>query len=210
MEPLVTFRKRLFARLLSYGDRASDRVYGALKRRLFADLSGHVLEIGPGSGVNFKYLPEAVETWTGIEPNPAFFPAIRSNALDAGIPIELINADAANIPMPEGHFDAVICTLVLCSVNDPQAVVSEIKRVLRPGGKFIFVEHVAADDSKALRWGQTLFDPVSRAIADGCRCTRPTGQIIADSGFKEAHIETFDPGPWFFFHRPHVAGWAVG
>lgn len=209
MEPLTSYRKRFFAWLMSCGDQTNDRVYGSLKRRLFEELSGNVLEIGPGTGVNLRYLPDTVETWTGIESNPAFFPAIRSNALDAGIPIELINADVRHIPFPENRFDAVVSSLVLCSVDDPAAVLSEVRRVLRPEGKFIFVEHVAAPESSALRWGQRLFDPINRLIADGCHCGRETSDTIGESGFREVHKEAFDPGPWFFFHRPHIAGWAL-
>lgn len=136
-------RKRFFAWMLKKSDKINHQVYGQYKRKLFQDISGSVVEIGPGTGVNFDYLPKNIQ-WLGIEPNEAFHKILLEQARHREINAKIIPGDASQTGLPDNSSDVLICTLVLCSVKDPIATVLELKRVLRPGGKFIFIEHVAS------------------------------------------------------------------
>ena len=137
------FGRRFYAWLLDHGQATSDRVWGERKRALFADLSGDVLEIGAGTGANLAYLPPGVR-WTGVEPNPWSVERAARRAATLGVTASFATTRAEHLPADDGTFAAVICTLVLCSVRDPAAVLAEARRVLRPGGRLVFIEHVAA------------------------------------------------------------------
>jgi ubiquinone/menaquinone biosynthesis C-methylase UbiE len=123
--------------------------------------------------------------------------------------VEIVDAPAERLPFPDESFDAVVGTLVLCSVPDPAACLAEVHRVLRPGGRLVFVEHVAATDRDRLhRWQQRL-EPLWKRVAGGCHLTRPTEQLIVDAGFSTEGVEhgTLHKAPPVV--RPLVAGSAV-
>jgi SAM-dependent methyltransferase len=138
----MSLYQRAFARLLALGDDAQHRIYGATKRRLLGGLAGTVVEIGPGTGLNLAYLPRGVR-YVGLEPNPHVHARIRAAARRHGHAAEVRGAPAEASGLPDACADAVVSTLVLCSVDDPQAVLREVQRLLRPGGRFVFIEHVA-------------------------------------------------------------------
>jgi ubiquinone/menaquinone biosynthesis C-methylase UbiE len=197
--------KRLFAWMLAHGMGRYEQAMGERKRALLAPLRGCVVEIGPGAGVNLHSFAPDVE-WIGIEPNPWLHPYLRQEAARLGRSIELHSGTAEAIDLPDASADAVVSTLVLCSVSDPARVLEEVLRVLKPGGRFVFLEHVAAPCGSGLRRLQRLLRPGWRVIADGCRPDRETWRAIEQAGFRRVEIEHFrGPIPVI---RPHIAGTA--
>jgi len=202
----MSLYQRLFAHGLALGDDAQHQLYGDRKRALFADLTGTVVEIGPGTGINLPYLPRGIR-WIGIEPNPHMHPFIREAATEQGIDIELRAASASDTGLPDTSADAVISTLVLCSVPNLDAALAEIKRILKPGGRFLFIEHVAAPDDSWLRTLQRGIRPLWKPLADGCRPDRKTAYAIEQAGFGDVEYESFRAD--LPVVSPHVMGTAV-
>lgn len=178
----------------------------ARKRALIGSLSGQVTEIGAGSGANIDYLQPGVR-WTAIEPNRFSHGYLERKARDRGLHATILEGAAEALPLPDVSQDAVISTLVLCTVHDPARVLAEVRRVLKPGGRFVFIEHVAdAPGTPTARW-QHRVRPAWRWIADGCEPDRDTERRIRDAGFASVEIEHFRvPYP---IVGPHIAGVAV-
>ena len=177
------------------------------KQALFAGIHGDVLEIGPGTGVNLVYLPVGVR-WIGIEPNTFMHGYLRELGLKLGLDIDIRVGTAEQLPVPDNSVDAVISTQVLCSVTDPARVLQEIQRVLKPGGRFLFVEHVAAAPGTTLRRWQRLARPVSALIGDGCHPDRETWNDIEQAGFALIQLEHFEIES-AVLSKPHIAGVAI-
>ncbi len=196
--------KRLFAWMLykfsgPYGRLVEDR-----KRRLFEGLRGTIVEIGPGTGSNLGFLDKDV-LWIGIEPNKYMHPYIRREADRLGMNnIEIKRLNAASLPFPDNSVDTVIGTLVLCTVPNQRVALSEILRILKPGGRFVFMEHVAAPRGSSMRRFQGLIKPVWMVLADGCRPDRETLKAIKEIGFSEVKSERFKI--YDTFVSPHIAG----
>jgi len=201
-------RKRFFAWMLKNGDAYSHKLYGSFKRELFQNIDGRILEIGPGTGVNFQYLPIGID-WIGIEPNEAFFDSLRVQAKERQINAQILKGDASQIPVDDNSADAVLSTLVLCSVSDPAKVLAEIKRVLKPRGKLIFLEHVAAPKHTSLRRAQNILNPLNRIVADGCNCNRETWNYLKAARFSELQISDVRMKGVLGLHSPHIMGYAV-
>jgi SAM-dependent methyltransferase len=183
-----------------------ERAVGPHKRELFSALEGTVLEIGPGAGVNLKYYLGSVR-WIGIEPNPYMHPYIQREARRLGREIEVRLGSATSLGVADGSVDAVVSTLVLCSVKDPSAVVREILRVLKPGGKYVFVEHVAAPAGTWLRRIQDFIQPAWTFFADGCHPNRETWATLKEAGFARVDYQQFRAPAGLA--APHIAGEAV-
>jgi SAM-dependent methyltransferase len=197
--------QRFYAWALDRYNAPYERFMAERKGALFADLSGTVLEIGPGTGANLRHLPPSVQ-WLGVEPNPAMHGYLHAEAARQGRAVEVRQGSAEALPWPDGAVDAVLSTLVLCSVGDLAGTLAEIQRVLRPGGRFLFVEHVIAAPGTARRGVQRLLSPLWRRAADGCHPDRDTGAALHGAGFAEVHFERFEaPLPVV---RPHIAGFA--
>ena len=156
-----------FARSLASSDLYQDQIYGDVKKVLLQDVSGLVVEIGAGTGSNLPYLSEDA-SWIGVEPNPHMHRFIYQKAAYLKRDVQLLAGYAEAMDFESDSVDVVICTLVLCSVKDQEAVLREILRVLKPGGKLVFIEHVAAGAGSALRKMQGLMRPFWRLMADGC------------------------------------------
>jgi ubiquinone/menaquinone biosynthesis C-methylase UbiE len=206
--PRPGIRKRFFAWALQKTDSINKRIYSEYKRELFRDFQGTVVEIGPGTGVNLSYL-SGIREWIGIEPNAAFHSRIDELAEQIGINARIVDSSAEEIPIADNSADAVIATLVLCSVADPAKVVLEMKRILKPGAKAIFIEHVAAPQHTALRTAQNIFNPLNQLIADGCHCNRETWKVIEGAGFAEVSLTNLRVREMFKLHEPHIVGYAV-
>ena len=177
------------------------------KQALFAGINGDVLEIGPGTGVNLVYLPVGIR-WIGIEPNRYMHPYLRELGRKLGLSIDVRVGTAECLPVADNSMDAVISTQVLCSVADPAMVLREIQRVLKPGGRFLFVEHVAAASGTTLRRWQRLARPVSALIGDGCHPDRETWNDIEQAGFALIQLEHFEIKA-AILSKPHIAGVAI-
>lgn len=199
--------KRFFAWSMATGDAAQERIYSVIKRELFAGVRGTVLELGPGTGINLPFMPAGIE-WIGAEPNPHMHAYIQKKAGDRGLAIRLTTDAAAALSLPDASVDTVISTLVLCSVPDQAAALREIRRVLKPGGQFLFIEHVAATAGR-LRRAQRFIKPFWRVIGDGCCPDRDTGDRIREAGFAEVTIERFNARMPIAIVRPHVRGVAI-
>ena len=202
----MSLSQKLFAHGLALGDRAQHRLYGARKRQLFADVAGTVVEIGPGTGVNVPYLPEGIE-WVGLEPNSHMHRFLREQWAERGIDADLRTAPAQDTGLPSGCADIVISTLVLCSVPDLAETLAELRRILRPGGRLLFIEHVAAPRDTWLYTLQRGIRPVWTALADGCHPDRETGAALERAGFSSVTYEPFDTG--LPVVSPHIMGTAV-
>lgn len=199
------WRARAFAWGMARGMGPYERWMSERKRKLLSGLSGEVLEIGPGSGVNLAYLTKEVR-WTGIEPNPFFHPHIQKEATRLARPVRLRMGLAEDLGLRDESVDAVVGTLVLCSVDEVKPVLKEILRVLKPGGRYYFLEHVAAPNGSCLCRLQQILQPVWQRILDGCRPDRETLPLIAGSGFCQVQCEGFRaPLPVV---SPHICGFA--
>lgn len=197
---------RLFAWMLAHGEGLERRLYAPRKTDLLGELRGTVVEIGPGSGLNLEHYHPSV-TCIAVEPNVHFHVRIRAEAERRGIEVQVIAGIAEDLPIEDESVDAVVSTLVLCSVDDLALALDEIRRVLRPGGRFVFLEHVAAPEGSMLGRVQRAVRRPWGWMADGCRPDRKTGQAILDAGFEEAHIEEFEIPIGLL--RPHIRGVAV-
>lgn len=167
-----------------------EREIEPLKRRLhrIALTPGcTLLELGMGTGPNLRYQNACPEVHvTGIDVNTAMAPYARQAADAAALPqsrLRLVTGDIQNMPFQDSSFDVVVSTLVLCSVENVATVLAHVARVLKPGGRFLFIEHVLAPSSDCfLQLQQRLLDPLQQLVADRCHLTRDTGAAIASSG----------------------------
>ncbi len=198
--------RRLHAWALSLGNTRYEQAINNAKVSLLSQLSGKVLEIGPGTGINLKYFSQEVD-WIGIEPNPYSREYLRKEAERLGRNIEILAGTAEYLPLPDNSLDAVVSSLVLCSVPNPTLALSEIRRVLRPGGRFVFIEHIAAEPNSALRKVQRIMRGPQALLGDGCCPDRETLKSIETAGFA-----------WIFSSRedmpvplvsPHLIGYAI-
>jgi ubiquinone/menaquinone biosynthesis C-methylase UbiE len=188
--PKAGLAKRVHAWMLAHLAARYERMVADRKRALFADLRGDVLEIGPGAGPNLRFYPSGVR-WIGIEPNPYMYPYLRESARQVGLNIEIRSGTAERIEAETASMDAVVSTLVLCSVRDPGGTLQEIFRVLKPGGRLVFIEHVAAPRGTRLRRFQDLLSPLWKWFTDGCNPNRETWVTIEQAGFERVHYEHF-------------------
>lgn len=153
----------------------------ALRRENLAGLSGRVLEVGAGVGTNFAFYPQSVEQVVAVEPEARLAARARAAAADAPIPVQVTDATVEDFAADE-PFDAVVCSLVLCSVGDPDSVLRQLHSVLRPGGQLRYLEHVASDGwrGKLQRLADATFWP---RLLGNCHTHRDTERAIADAGF---------------------------
>lgn len=173
----------VFARCYSVVAGLADRAGGdTYRRELLADLTGRVVEVGAGTGANFRYYPPTVTQVTAVEPEPTLRRTARKAAATSVVPVHVIDGTAEVLPLSAGSVDAAVASLVLCSVVDQAEALAEILRVLRPGGELRFFEHVRADTPGRERL-QRLLDPLWPRLAGGCRLTRDTGTAITAAGF---------------------------
>ncbi len=185
------WRQRVFAWALAHLNKKYEKFVAEHKRRLFATLTGTVLEIGPGTGANLQHFPKDRIRWIGIEPNPFMYRYLTEEANRLGMQIEVRNGAAESLPVPDSSLDAVVSTLVLCCVTELRLSLQEVLRVLKPGGKFVFIEHVAAPRGTWLRRLQSCVRPIWRRMGDGCHPDRETWIALKQAGFDQLTYETF-------------------
>lgn len=198
--------KRIFAKFQGGGNSSYEAEIAPYKRSLLQGLTGDVLEIGPGGGPNLRYYAPDVR-WMGIEPNPYMHDYLRETAAEQGLAVDIRLGTAEALPAADESMDAVVSTLVLCSVEDVAQVLTEIRRVLKPGGRFFFIEHVAAPRQTGLRRVQNVVRPLWQMVGDGCHPNRETWRAIEQAGFRQVQIDHFDMR--FPIVKPHIAGYAV-
>ena len=150
---------------------------------------GHILEIGAGTGANFTFVPSGARV-TVLEPSVSMHERLQRRATEAGIDIELVSAPAELIPVEDSSVDTVLSSLVLCTVEDPDTVLSEILRILRPGGTLRFVEHVVAPSPwSPRRWLQRSITRPWAWLFEGCQLCRDTAHSIKGAGFSSVEIQ---------------------
>lgn len=210
-KPTVNHRgwgAHLFAWAWSHATTPLEKAYGRIKNDLFADLSGDIVEIGPGAGINFRHYPSGVHVRC-VEPNPFMHPYLRNTASQANVGISIEEGHAEELAIPDNSVDAVVSTLVLCSVANPAVAIAEILRVLKPGGKFLFVEHVAAPRKTWVRASQDFIAPLWRHVGDGCNPNRETAPLIQAAGFSQVELSERSIKTPLVIVAPHIIGSAT-
>jgi len=198
--------KRVFAWLMAQGSSGYESAVSDRKQALFANIHGDVLEIGPGTGPNLLYYPSDIH-WIGIEPNPYMHLYLKKEAERLGLNINIRSGTAERIDTEDNSMDAVVSTLVLCSVPNLPATLQEILRVLKPGGRFLFIEHVAAPRGTWLRKVQSGIKPLWKVLGDGCNPDRETWVALENAGFESVNYQPFEaPVPLV---SPHIVGVAT-
>ncbi|CAL4967061.1 unnamed protein product [Urochloa decumbens] len=204
--------EEFYATAMDQGMKSYEAEIAGYKAKLFAQLSAagkNILELGVGTGPNFKfYASNDGVNVIGVDPNKHMEVYARSAAVSAGLPpssFTFKRGVAEALPSEDNSMDVVIGTLVLCSVNNIDMALREICRVLKPGGLYLFVEHVAAPDGSLLRFVQGAFDPLQQFVADGCHLTRKTGENIRDVGFSSLSLDSVRLSNAYII-SPHVYG----
>ena len=207
---------RIFA--LGYDRMMADTEAAGLSARrsaLLAGAIGDVVEIGAGTGVNLARYPAAVRELVLVEPEAPMVARLRRRVLSGGpggvggrVEARIVEFPAEAIPLPDASFDVAVSTLVLCTVRDPAAALAELRRLLRPGGRLLFIEHVRSEDPGIARW-QDRLDPLWRRFGHGCRCNRATLAAIRTAGFEVESLERGRLPKAPSLVRPMIAGVAL-
>lgn len=180
---------------------------GARKEALFADLPTQVVELGPGTGANLRYFRPGTQL-VAIEPNPHMHPALERAAATHGVSLDVRATGAEATGLPAASADAVVCTLVLCTVPDPAAALAEVRRILRPGGRLFLIEHVAADPGSFLARLQRLLRRPWLWAFEGCDLGRHTTELVHAAGFSSVEIERYRLRSVFLPVNEQLAGTA--
>lgn len=172
------------------------------RERVIGAAEGRVLEIGSGSGLNLPFYRPTVKEILALEPSPSLL-AMARGAPQAEMPVTFIEASAESIPLDDGSVDTVVTTWTLCTIPGAADALSEMRRVLKPGGRLLFVEHGRSPD-RGVRWFQDGLTPVWRRISGGCHLNRPIRSMIEGSGFRIDRVETgymAGPKPMTFMYE---------
>lgn len=173
-----------------------------LRARIVPLATGKVLEIGCGGGFNQPfYLPDRVSFFAGIDPSPPLLDASRQRAAANGWESDIREGRAESIPFSESAFDTVVCTYTLCSVDDQAAALAEMRRVLKPGGRLLFLEHGRAPDPGPAKWQQRI-EPIWKRAMGNCHLTREIGPALRRAGYEVEPL-----GQEYFPKAPRWAGW---
>jgi len=200
---------RLFARWYPQAAASlEERGFGEQRARLLAGVFGRVLEVGCGHGANFPHYPAAVTELVAVEPEERLRDLAQERSEELGLKATVLDGQAEHLAFENDSFDAVVTTLVLCSVADQDQALAEIFRVLKPGGELVCFEHVASGN-RAIRVGEQVFDAVIWShVFGGCHTARDTGAAITRAGFDTAGLESHRfPGlPFPLKVSPHLVG----
>jgi ubiquinone/menaquinone biosynthesis C-methylase UbiE len=181
---------RIFAAMYDRSLKATEEAgLRQMRRELLAGAGGRVLELGAGTGVNLDLYPDGVVDLVAVEPDPHMAKRLRAKLAGSQRQVSVLEAPAERLPFEDASFDTVVATLVLCTVPDPAAALAEAARVLKPGGRLLFVEHVRAQDPGLARWQDRLEKPW-RFLGDGCHCNRDTVATIEASPLRLEDVET--------------------
>lgn len=194
------YAERIFPWIMEQSD--TDELQ-AERYATISDATGETLEIGVGTGANFAHYPSTVTAVTAVEPSNGMNARARRARAQAAVPVRLIAGDGQSLPFANGSFDTVLALFVLCTIPDPDRTLSEARRVLKPGGSLLFLEHVSAPEPGIRRWQQRL-EPVWKRIGCGCHLTRDTEVNISTAGFEVTSIDRY-----WLAKAPRVVGWVI-
>lgn len=172
------------------------------RRRVTVAARGRVLEIGVGSGLNLPMYPADTHV-VGLDPSPKLLSMARAVAVDRSRSIELVEGTAESIPLPDHSVDTVVTTWTMCSIPDLPAALSEVRRVLKSGGRLLFAEHGLSNESNVVLW-QNRLTPIWKRVGGGCHLNRPIDVLIAAAGFRIIELQTGymkGPKPMTFMYQ---------
>jgi ubiquinone/menaquinone biosynthesis C-methylase UbiE len=161
-----------------------------IRARVAAGLDGDVLEVGFGSGLNVPHYPPAVTQVQAVDPATVGRKLAAKRVAASGVSVKYVDLDGQALSLPSATVDHALTTWTLCSIPDVERALSEIRRVLRPGGSFHFVEHGRSPDRKVAGW-QDRLTPIQRRVAGGCHLNRPIGQLVLNSGLEVVRLENY-------------------
>jgi SAM-dependent methyltransferase len=182
-----------------YGDHVLPRIVNVacglkanepLRRRVCEGLEGDVVELGFGSGHNLPYYPGGVARVAAVEPADLAWELAEKRLRATSVPVQRSGLDGQSLPFADDSYDAVLSTWTLCTIPDVTAALREVRRVLKPGGTFHFLEHGLAPDEKVRRWQRRL-EPMQKRAFGGCHLTRPIAQLVTDAGFTITALDVF-------------------
>ena len=193
------YRERILPHLV-------DRACGTAELRAWrgqvaAGLSGTVVEIGFGSGLNVAAYPDEVELVYAIEPAAVARRLAEPRIAAGSVTVEHIGLDGQKIPLPDHSCDGALSTFTLCTIPDVRAALAELRRVVRPGGRFHFLEHGLSPDPGTAKW-QRRIEPIQKRLADGCHLTRDPAALVSEAGFELEQVSSrygSGPKPWTWF-----------
>lgn len=185
---MSVYSRHVFPHLLDWV--MSQPAFTQAREELLAEVTGDVLEIGFGTGLNIDHYPTSVNSLTTVDVNPGVHQLAKKRLERARMPVKFALISGENLPMDDASFDAVVSTWTLCSIPDVESALLEIRRVLKPEGRFYFVEHGLSPDPGIAKWQHRL-TPVQKIIADGCHLDRDHLKLIANAGMKVVEKKQF-------------------
>ncbi len=193
------YRERILPHLV---DRACNTAeLQAWRGEVAAGLFGTVVEIGFGSGLNVAAYPDEVELVYAVEPADVARRLAEPRIAAGGVTVEHIGLDGQQIPLTDDSCDCALSTFTLCTIPDVHAALAELRRVVRPSGRFHFLEHGRSPDAGTAKW-QRRIEPIQKRLADGCHLTRDIAELVRDAGFELEHVSSrygHGPKPWTWF-----------
>ena len=195
------YKELILPRLLNLAMR--NRQLAPYREQVIGAARGQVLEIGVGSGLNLPLYGQAVDRLWAIDPSPELLRLARTQAARALVPVSLVRAFAEQLPFADAVFDTIIMTWTLCSIAHPAAALTEMRRVLKPGGRLLFVEHGLSPEPRIIHWQHRL-TPCWKCIGGGCHLDRKMDDLIRAAGFRVDALETGymkGPKPWTFMYQ---------
>ncbi len=185
---MALYRRYIFPRLMDWVMAGEE--FRRLRTELLAQVHGEVLELGIGTGLNLPYYPKTITRLHAVDPADFLPQIVVQRAASLPFPLYIRHVTAEILPFDDESFDAVVSTWTLCSIPDPVKALREVRRVLKPNGCFLFLEHGRSDDPKTARW-QDRLNPVQNIIGCGCNLNRRIDQIIAQAGLKIIALDRF-------------------
>jgi ubiquinone/menaquinone biosynthesis C-methylase UbiE len=183
------YSKHIFPRILDWS--LGNRMIQRQRREALAEVEGSVLEIGFGTGLNLRCYPERVTKLTAVDSERALRDRVAKRIDGATMPVEQIHLDASGrLPLDDDSFDFVVTTFTLCSIADVTSALKQMRRLLKPAGRYVFLEHGRSDDPRVAK-RQDLFNPVQRIIACGCNINRPIDRLIQEAGFTITSLDRY-------------------
>jgi ubiquinone/menaquinone biosynthesis C-methylase UbiE len=191
-----TVRHPVFARVYAWiSERGETRGGAEHRARLLAGATGRVLEVGAGNGKNFRHYPDTVSEVIAVEPEPSLRQMANREALDASVPVRVVDGTAERLPADDDDFDVGVTSLVLCSVFDQHRALAELHRVLKPGGELRFYEHVVSRNPTEARIQRLLDHTIYPRLSGNDHLSRDTGSAIERAGFEIESCERFRFSP---------------